>query len=306
MRRNLDIAALRALVAVADFGGVTRAAQVLHLTQSAVSMQIRRLEDMLGQTLLDRVGRGVQPSTAGEQLLTHARRIVALNDEAVSRLTDSVYEGEIVLHVPYDIVYPHIPRVLRHFGGQYPRMKVQLMASNTRTALAALAAGEADLIMATETGCGPGGETLGRLPLIWIGAPGGQAWRARPLPLALGRHCAFRAGIVAALDRAGLPWETAVDSESDRTLEAAVSSDMAVHALLDGTEPPSAERIAHGGALPELDSFLINLYRRPGADGPGLEALAGLLRQAWAGGSLAGQREAGQREAGPRLVSAGA
>lgn len=291
MRRNLDIAALRALVATADFGGVTRAAQMLNLTQSAVSMQIKRLEEALGQALLDRTGRGVQPNAAGEQLLSQARRMLALNDEIVSRLTDEAYEGEIVLHVPYDIVYPHIPRVLRHFAGLYPRMKVQLQAVNTHKALRALEAGETDLILTTESHCGPGGETLARLPLIWVGAPGGTAWRQRPLRLAQGRYCAFRAGIVAALDRAGVDWETAVESESDRTLEAAVSSDMAIHAVLDGTEAPSAERIVHGGALPELSSYLVNLYIRPGAEGPGVRALADLLRGAWTGGTAAPSRE---------------
>jgi hypothetical protein len=174
-------------------------------------------------------------------------------------------------------------------------MKVQLVASNTHRARAALESGEADLILTTESGCGPAGQSLARLPLIWIGAPGGQAWRQRPLRLAQGRYCAFRAGIVAALDRADIPWETAVDSESDRTLEAAVSSDMAIHALLDGTEPPMAERIAHGGTLPELLSFLINLYLRPGTDSPGVLALAGLLRSAWS---------SGPREALPRSSAA--
>jgi DNA-binding transcriptional LysR family regulator len=281
MRRNLDLAALRALIAIADFGSVTRAAQLLNLTQSAVSMQIRRLEEALGQPVLDRTGRGVTPNAAGEQLLAQARRIVGLNDEVVARLTDSVCHGEITLHVPYDIVYPHIPRVLRHFAGLYPRMKVQLVASNTLRARQALAEGTADLVMTTETRCDPGGRTLARLPLIWIGAPDGQAWRERPLRLAQGRFCAFRAGVVAALDRAGIAWETAVESDSDRTLEAAVSSDMAIHAMLDGTEPPTAERIAHGGALPVLESFLINLYLRPGADNPAVLALAELLGNAW-------------------------
>lgn len=281
MRRNLDLSALRALAAIADFGGVTKAAHVLNLTQSAVSMQIKRLEESLGQTLLDRSGRGVQPTAEGEQLLTYARRILALNDEAVSRMTDAAYEGEIMVMVPHDIVYPHIPQVLRHFQAAYPRMRVQLQAHSTIKAKEAYAAGECDLILTTERGCDPGCETLTRLPLIWIGAPGGQAWRQRPLRLALGRYCTFRPGIVAALDRAGVEWEAAVESESDRTLDATVSSDMAVHALLAGTEPQHSERIAHGGALPELTSYMVNLYIRPGARKPGVDALADLLRKAW-------------------------
>ena len=281
MRRNLDLTALRALAAIADFGGVTRAAHVLNLTQSAVSMQIKRLEESLDVTLLDRAGRGVALTATGDQLLAYARRILALNDEAVERLTHTDFEGEIVIIVPHDIVYPHIPQVLRHFQTMYPRMQVQLQARNTRKAKEAFAKGDCDLILTTESHCEPGGETLTRLPLIWIGAPGGQAWRQRPLRLALGRYCVFRPGIVAALDRAGVPWEAAVESESDRTLDAAVSCDMAVHALLAGTEPPHAERIAHGGALPELSSHLVNLYVRPGNPKPGVTALADLLRKAW-------------------------
>lgn len=287
MRRNLDLSALRALVTTADHGGVTRAANRLHLTQSAVSMQIKRLEEMLGQTLFDRAGRSLSLTAEGEQMLSYARRIVALNDEAVSRLTDTAFEGEIVLAVPYDIVYPVIPQVLQQFNAAWPRVKVQLQAVNTRRAREALAAGEADLILTTEDHCDPGGEVLARLPLVWIGAPGGQIWRKRPLRLALGRSCAFRAGVVAALDHAGIPWEAAVESDSDRTLEATVSCDMAVHTLLAGTEPPHAERINHGGALPELTSKLINLYLRPGSTAAGLSALADLLRAAWAGADAA-------------------
>lgn len=285
MRRNLDLAALRALAAIADFGGVTRAAQLLNLTQSAVSMQIKRLEDALGLQLLDRSGRGVSLTSTGEQLLGYARRIIALNDEAVERLTDSEYEGAITVAVPHDIVYPHVPQVLRLFQSMYPRMQVQLRTLNTLRAKEAFARGEYDMIVTTETACDAGGETLTRLPLVWIGAPGGQAWRQRPLRLALGRVCAFRAGIVAALDRAGIAWETAVESDSDRTLEAAVSCDMAVHALLAGTEPPHAERIASAGALPDLSSYLINLYLRPGVPTPGVAALADLMRRAWSGDS---------------------
>lgn len=284
MRRNLDLAAMRALAAISDFGSVTRAAHVLNLTQSAVSMQIKRMEDALSLTLLDRAGRGVQLTAEGEQLLAYGRRMLAINDEVISRLTDSDYEGEIVVIVPHDIVYPHIPRVLRHFQTLYPRMRVQLLALNTIKAKQAFAAGDCDLILTTERHCDIGGETLARLPLVWIGAPGGQAWRERPLKLALGRYCTFRPGIVAALDFAGVTWEAAVESESDRTLEAAVSSDMAVHALLAGTEPPHAERIHHGGQLPELETYLVNLFVRQGSEaGPGVAALADLLRSAWTG-----------------------
>ena len=104
--RNLDVTTLRSFVAVAEAGGVTRAAGFLHLTQSAVSMQLKRLEELLGLELLDRSGRTIALTASGEQLLVYARRMVALNDEVMTRLTDQAYEGQITLGVPHDIVYP--------------------------------------------------------------------------------------------------------------------------------------------------------------------------------------------------------
>ncbi|SEG21881.1 LysR family transcriptional regulator [Jhaorihella thermophila] len=276
--RNLDITTLRSFIAVADSGGVTRAAGFLHLTQSAVSMQIKRLEETLGVELLDRSGRTIALTAAGEQLLVYARRMVGLNDEVVSRLTDQAFEGEIILGVPHDIVYPVIPRVLKRFNALYPRMRVQLIASYTRRLQEHFARGECDLILTTEPTTGTEAETLTELPLCWVGAPGGAAWRRRPLRLAFGRQCMFRPKVIAALDQAGLPWELAVETDSDRTIEATVSADLAVHVVLEGTEPPQLERIDHGGALPELPAHFINLYGAEAAASKPVEDLVDLLR----------------------------
>jgi DNA-binding transcriptional LysR family regulator len=104
MPRNLDLAALRSFVTVADVGGVTKAAGYLNLTQSAVSMQLKRLEEGLNLGLFARAARKLTLTPEGEQLLVFARKMLALNDEALARLTSSTYEGEIRLGVPHDIV----------------------------------------------------------------------------------------------------------------------------------------------------------------------------------------------------------
>lgn len=279
MPRNLDLTALRSFVAVADSGGVTRAAGFLNLTQSAVSMQLKRLEQALGQQLLDRSARKIALTASGEQLLSYARRMLALNDEAYSRLTADEYEGEIVLGVPHDIVYPAIPKVLQQFNADFPRMKVHLVSSYTRSLREDFARGEVDMILTTEDSCDAGGETLISLPLIWAGAPGGVAWKSRPLRLAFEHRCGFRPGAIAALDRAGIPWEMAVESDSSRTIEASVSADLAVHTVLEGMEPPHEAQIPHGGALPELETFRINLYVSDISGDPAQAHLVGLLRQ---------------------------
>jgi DNA-binding transcriptional LysR family regulator len=281
--RNLDVTTLRSFVAVADSGGVTRAAGFLHLTQSAVSMQLKRLEEMLGLDLLDRSGRGIALTASGEQLLTYARRMVSLNDEVITRLTDQAFEGEITLGVPHDIVYPFIPRILQQFNTAFPRVKVHLIASFTKGLKEQYEKGKADLILTTENGLKGGSETLANMPLRWIGAPGGSAWRQRPLRIAFCRHCTFRPHVIEALDIAGITWEMAVDTESDRTIEATVAADLAVSGVIGGTEPSHLAQIDHAGALPNLPEQKINLYGSDDSKGEVVDAMADLLRRAFAG-----------------------
>jgi DNA-binding transcriptional LysR family regulator len=284
MARNLDLTALRSFVAVADTGGVTRAAGFLNLTQSAVSMQLKRLEEALGLRLLDRSARQIALTAEGEQLLGYGRKMLAMNDEIWSRLTDTAFEGEITLGVPADIVYPYIPGVLQRFAAEYPRVKVHLISSYTNRLKRQFARGECDLILTTEETSGAGGETLVVKPLVWIGAPAGTAWRARPLRLAFEYTCIFRAGVQAALDDAGIPWEMAVESETSRTVEASVSADLAVHAAVGGSLPDYLTEIDHGGNLPPLARIHINLYRPATAASPLVDELAEHVRRAYQAG----------------------
>ncbi|MEM1352319.1 MAG: LysR family transcriptional regulator [Pseudomonadota bacterium] len=279
--RNLDITTLRSFVAVADAGGVTRAAGFLHLTQSAVSMQLKRLEDVLGLELLDRTGRTIALTASGEQLLVYARRMVALNDEVIGRLTDQAYEGQITLGVPHDIVYPAIPQVLKQFHAAFPRVRVHLVSSYTRALKEQFAHGACDLILTTETAVDADGETLCSKPLRWVGAPGGAAWRQRPLRLAFGRLCTFRPHVVEALDREKIAWDVIVETESDRTIEATVSADLAVHTMIEGTEPPHLEKIDHHGGLPDLPLQQVNLYGALANQSVVHDALVDLLRRAF-------------------------
>lgn len=281
MPRNLDMTSLRSFVAVADAGGVTRASGFLNLTQSAVSMQLKRLEDLIGVTLFDRSSRRLALTGAGEQMLGYARRMLELNDEVLGRLTSTEYEGEIRLGVPHDIVYPRIPKVLQRFNTDFPRMKVALLSSYTSKLKDQFARGEVDLILTTENSLDAGGETLMERPLVWVGAEGGTIWRQRPLRLAFEHACIFRAGVQSALDRAAISWEMAVESDQTRTIEASVSADLAVHACIEGAEPPYMQRIDHNGVLPDLPHIQINLYASELARSEPIDALKALVAQSF-------------------------
>ncbi len=281
MPRNLDMTALRSFVTVADTGGVTRAAGLLNLTQSAVSMQIKRLEANLARALLVRSGRGVSLTADGEQLLGYARRLLSINDEVYQRMTDHAFEGEVVLGVPHDIVYPVIPQVLKRFNAEFPRMKVQLIASNTIALKADFARGQCDLILTTENNPDAGGEALATVPLRWVGAPGGAIHAQSPIRLAFGKNCKFRPVALEVLNRAGLAWEMAVETDSDRTIEATLSADLAISAMLEGTEPPQLELIAPDSGLPELGSQQIAMYGAGDLTNPVNSRLAEMVRQGY-------------------------
>ncbi|MBS9715715.1 LysR family transcriptional regulator [Pseudohalocynthiibacter aestuariivivens] len=281
MPRNMDMTALRSFVAVSDAGGVTKAAGFLHVTQSAVSMQLKRLEESLNVQLLDRSARQIGLTVHGEQLLGYARRMLDLNDEVYARLTHQAFEGELTLGVPHDIVYPAVPKVLQRFNAAYPRVRVHLVSSFTRNLHNLFGHGECDIILTTEDFCEAGGKTLTEIPLVWIGAPDGTAWKSRPLRLAFEHNCIFRIGVQEALDRAGIPWEMAVESDSSRTIEASVSADLAVHTVLQGMGAPYLEPVRHGGALPELTSKKINLYVSDLAKGQAAEDLVQYIRSAF-------------------------
>ena len=281
MPRNLDMTALRAFVTVAETGGVTRAAGQLHLTQSAVSMQVKRLEEMIGQPLLERAGRGVALTAHGEQLLGYGRRILSLNDEVWSRMTDQAYEGEVTFGVPSDIVYPHIPTILRRFSIEYPRVKVHLISSYTSRLKRQMARGEVDIILTTELDVEQGGEVLENAQMFWVGAPNGSAWKVRPVRLAFNHDCIFRTYAQRALDEAEILWEMGVESDSIRTVEASVSADLAVHAALENTVDHHLEVIPHNGGLPDLPMFNINMYVSSGPQQDLAEKLAGMVRMAY-------------------------
>lgn len=281
MARNLDLTALRAFVTVVDAGGVTKASGFLNLTQSAVSMQIKRLEEALDVALFDRATRKLHLTGAGEQMLGYARRMLELNDEVLGRLTAKEYEGEILLGAPHDVVYPAIPEVLQRFNTAYPRMRVTLLSMGTVNLKAAMDRGEADVILTTEEDVDRGGETLLERPMVWVGAKEGQMWKQRPLRLALEDACIFRGPALAALDAAGIPWEVGVEADSIRTVEATVSADLAVHAVIEGTESPYTAMIPHNGALPTLPRIRINMYRSELARSKPVDALVDLIRQAY-------------------------
>src|SRR3977135_1524583 len=207
MRNDLDIALLRAFLAVVEAGGGTRAAAALGVSQAAASQQIKRLEEALDCRLFERAGRRLVLAPAGERLLAQARRLLALNDEVWSSMRTPSFEGEVRLGVPYDIVSSFVPAVLRRFAKAQPRVRVSLVCASSKVVREQLKSGGVDLALTTEYECGRHGETLRTDRLVWVGVPGGDAHLKDPLPVSLGAPtCVFRPVAVEALGKARRDW----------------------------------------------------------------------------------------------------
>ncbi len=281
MPRNLDLSALRSFVTVADVGGVTRAAGFLNLTQSAVSMQIKRLEESLGLSLFLRAARKLALSPEGEQLLSYGRRMLALNDEALSLLSSTACEGEIRLGVPHDVVYPAIPGILRRMAQAYPRVRINLVSSFTLLMKQDFVRGGFDVMLTTEEAPDPGAEVLSSRGLVWVGAPDGNAWQRRPLRLGFKDTCIFRGRAQAALEEAGIPWEMATGGESEQAVEATVAADLAVSVRMLGSIPEGMAPIAGDNQLPPVGEMKLGLYRANRRSDEAVDHLVGELRCAY-------------------------
>jgi DNA-binding transcriptional LysR family regulator len=226
--RNLDLGTLRSFVTIAETGSMTRAASRLFMTQSAISMQIKRLENSLGLSVFERSAHGMSPTNEGDQLLNFANQMLALNDEAMGRLTSADYEGQIRLGAPGDVIYPHIPSILKEFNRDYPRVQIRFSSSQTVTLRSEFEQGLHDVVLTTEKTPGQGGKVISTQSLVWIGAKDGNAWKKRPLPLGFAKNCAFRSGVTRTLDEAGIKWIDIVASLDAGASEAMTSAPVAM------------------------------------------------------------------------------
>ncbi len=283
MSRNIDIGLLRAFVAVAETGGMTAASRLLNLTQAAISQQIRRLEDQLRQQLLDRDRRRAALTPAGERLYVFAQRMLALNDETWGMMTSPDFEGEVKFGVPYDVIRPFVPAILKNFAQHWPRVRITLMCSTTLRLCEMLERGEVDLTLTTEEEAGGLGELLLPSQLVWVGARGGDAYRRRPLPVSIGDGtCAFRAASLKALAGVDVDWRVTCETSDITPYCATIEADLAVAPMLALAVPRNLQVLGVEEGLPPLPVFHINMRLPRAGVSKEAEELARFVRAGFA------------------------
>ena len=220
--RNLYIEALRSFVTVAELGGVTRAAERLNLTLSAVSMQLKRLEAALDQRLVARQGRGIGLTREGEQLLGYGRRMVRLNDEAWDRVDACRIPGAGEFQCAGALSGP-MSAMMRDFINAYPEAGIDLVSSISRLLLTQFEEGRLDVMLTTEPIATGQGECLYRGPLCWYAGRGSLVYEQRPLPLAAKPGCIFLPVASRALEAADIAWSLPYEATDWRDLTAFVA-----------------------------------------------------------------------------------
>jgi DNA-binding transcriptional LysR family regulator len=251
---------LRVFVAVAERGGFTRAATALNRTQSAVSMQIKRLEEGVGAALFQRDGRKVRLSSAGESLIGYARRMLALNEEAVGAVRQHEVSGTVRLGCIDDYATRVLPAILAKFWEDHPRVLVEVETGLTTHLLDRLET-EFDLVLGMQpVGVGRG-KPICRDSPVWAASPDHDVHRQDPMPLALYRDgCLFRRWATSALDGAGRRWRCAYVSPSVATVEAAVENGLAVSVFKRSTVSPKLRRLGPREGFPRLPDVDITLH----------------------------------------------
>ena len=275
----LDPDLLRAFVFIAEDGSFTRAAARVGRTQSAVSMQVQRLEGVLGQRLLSRgKGGAVQLTPHGQFLLERAREMLALNDQVVSSFRAPVVQGTVRLGTPDDYALRYVPQVLRRFAENHPSVLVDVMCLPSHLLVERLRAGELDLALCSEGHEDPGSHvsTLWRGPLMWVTSEKYAPHRQDPLPVAIavGEHCTWSIMARQALEAAGRPYRVAYSSSTLLGTMAPVLAGLAVTISTTSWLPEGLRTVRPEEGLPPLPSSAILTVKAADARQPVTDTLA--------------------------------
>jgi DNA-binding transcriptional LysR family regulator len=269
MMPSLDLELLRTFVAITDRESFALAAEHVHRTQSAVTQQMARLEEQLGVALFRKVGRSKRLTEHGVRLLDYARRLLALNDEAIASLVAPDLRGPLRIGSIYDATEFLLPPLLARFSQLYPNLQIEVHTERTAHLLQALRRGEVEiaLVAQPEGGEEPAhpGVRLRTSPMVWMAAVEYVHDRAQPVPLVVpDQPSAYRASALAALDAHGIAWRIRHVSTSlaFNSLRAALRAGLGVTVRTIEMLAPDLRVLTEAEGLPRLPNLHLDLYLR--------------------------------------------
>jgi DNA-binding transcriptional LysR family regulator len=261
MPSPLDLDQLRTFVAIAESGSFTRAADAVHKTQSAVSMQMRRLEERIGKPIFVRDGRMSKLTEDGERLLGFARRMVRLSDETIAAFDETELSGSVRLGTPDDYADRFLPEILARFARSNPRVEVSVICEPSMMLMDMARRAEIDLAIVTD--CGEmDTEIVRQEPLLWVASSSHQVEQEEVLPLALSKPpCIWRSAALEALSQTDRKYRILYTSGNAAAISAAVSAGLAVTVLAESALRSGLRVLSEVDGFPRLPSCRIGLVR---------------------------------------------
>ncbi|MGJ8529774.1 LysR family transcriptional regulator [Maritalea sp.] len=275
MASPLDLDQLQTFAVIADCGSFTEAAKRVFKTQSAVSMQIKRLEERLGTSLLAREGRRVTVTHAGEALYHNARRMLQINADIVDLFSKEDLSGTIHIGIPDDYAVRVLPILLSSFQHSHPKIQIDVKCQPSEDLLDGVRSGKYDMIIFTQGTNQKFGELLRSEPMHWVVGKNSKAAELTPVPIACGnKDCCWRLAADDALNAANIDFRIAYTSSNATAITSAVHAGLAVGLLTESSLTPEMRILGPNDGMPDLPHADIAMLRASNAYGGIYNALA--------------------------------
>ena len=280
----LDLDLLRTHVAIAETGSFSAAAAIVHRTPSAVSMQVKKMEEILGRAVFLRDSRSVALTADGAFLLEHARRMLAMNRDAVARVVLPEIEGVVRLGAPDDVAERFLVDMLRRFSESHPNVSVNVIVDDSVRMVAMLEDGSLDMTIIT---CDAGAndknaEVLHQEQLVWAACRGGVAAEQSPLPVSVwDEDCTWRKAAISKLEEQGRDWRLAFQSAHLSGQRSAILADLAVAPIPQSSIKGDVVEVPDRFNLPKLPLYALGLLIGKNPN-PAVDAAADHLRASFA------------------------
>lgn len=262
MNTPLDLDQLQTFIMIADTGSFTKAADEVHRTQSAVSMQMRRLEERIGKQLFEKEGRLNKLSEEGERLLGYARRMIHLNRETLAAFDDSRLEGTIRIGTPDDYADRFLPEIMARFSRSNPKVELTVICEPTPSLADHIQRGNLDLALITHSERRGHAEVVRREPLLWVSSANHATHEQEVLPMAFGRPtCIWRRNACDLLDQMNREYRILFTSFSATVIAAAVLSGLAISVLPECALRPGMRVLGEADGFGPLPDCKIAIMR---------------------------------------------
>jgi DNA-binding transcriptional LysR family regulator len=282
MNTPLDSELLRTFLAVAETGNFTKAATSVYRTQSAVSMQIKRLEEGIGAALFMRGSRGVELTRKGEQLLDNARRIVSLLDETAASMSSPPLTGRVRIGIPEEWGYAMLSRALGTFAKAHPGVEISARYGSSTKNMRELSSDDLDIAVVFEWQDFSDGEILMTDPTVWVTSDAHALHEQRPLPLALYENSGWCMDFaLKSLNTLGLPYRVAYQSDTSGGLKIAVASGLAIAPISRSNIPEGCRELTADEGFGNIDASNVVMHRNARSQGDVIDGMARAIRDAF-------------------------